>query len=53
MLVVADDRENGLVINAAADPAYVVEPIRTVSRLSGNTFDSGAEDGINVVVTKF
>jgi hypothetical protein len=52
-LVVADDQENGLVINAATDPAYVVETIGTVARLSGNTFDIGAEDGINVVVTKF
>jgi hypothetical protein len=52
-LVVADDQGNGLVINAAADPAFVVEMIGTVARLSGNTFDIGAEDGINVVVTKF
>ena len=52
-LVVADHQENGLVINAAADPAYVVEMIGTVTRLSGNTFDIGTEDGINVVVTKF
>lgn len=52
-LVIADDQENGLVINAAADPAFVVEMIGNVARLSGNTFDLGAEDGINVVVTKF
>jgi hypothetical protein len=52
-LAVADDQGNGVVINAAADPAYVVETIGTVARLSGNTFDIGAEDGINVVVTKF
>ncbi|EGV18099.1 hypothetical protein [Thiocapsa marina] len=52
-LVVDDGSGNGLVINAAADPAYVAETIGTVSRLSGNTFDLGQEDGINVVVTKF
>jgi len=27
--------------------------IGTVARLSGNTFDLGEEDGVNVVVTKF
>ena len=52
-LVVADGQGNGLVINAAAEPAYVAETIGTVARLSGNTFDLGPEDGINVVVTKF
>jgi hypothetical protein len=52
-LVIADDQGNGLVINAATDPAYVVETIGTVNRLSGNTFDLGPEDGINVVVTRF
>lgn len=52
-LVIADDRENGLVINAAADPAFVAEQIGTVNQVSGNTFDLGAEDGENVVVTKF
>lgn len=52
-LVVADGEGNGLVINAAADPAFVAELIGTVARLSGNTFDLGPEDGINVVVTKF
>ena len=52
-LVVADGQGNGLVINAAADPAFVVEMIGTVARLSGNTFDLGEEDGVNVVFTKF
>jgi hypothetical protein len=52
-LAVADGQGNGLVINAAADPAFVAETIGTVARLSGNTFDIGAEDGVNVVVTKF
>jgi len=52
-LVVADGQGNGLVVNAAADPAYVAETIGSVARLSGNTFDLGPEDGINVVVTKF
>lgn len=52
-LVIADGQGNGLVVNAAADPAYVAETIGNVTRLSGNTFDLGAEDGINVVVTDF
>jgi hypothetical protein len=51
-LVIADGQGNGLVINAATDPAFVAETIGSVSRLSGNTFDLGPEDGINVVVTK-
>ncbi len=52
-LVVADGQGNGLVINAATDPAFVVEMIGNVGRLTGNTFDLGPEDGINVVVTNF
>lgn len=51
-LVIADGQGNGLVINAAADPAFVVEMIGSVAQLSGNTFDLGPEDGVNVVVTK-
>ena len=51
-LVVADGQGNGLVINAAAAPAFVEEMIGTVVRLSGNTFDLGPEDGVNVVITK-
>jgi hypothetical protein len=30
-----------------------VEQIGTVAQVSGNTFDLGAEDGVNVVVTRF
>jgi len=52
-LVVADGQGNGLVINAAADPAFVVETIGSATQLSGNTYDLGPEDGINLVVTKF
>jgi hypothetical protein len=52
-LVVADGLGNGLVINAATDPAFVAETIGAVKQLSGNTFDLGPEDGANVVVTKF
>jgi hypothetical protein len=52
-LVIADGQGNGLVINAAADPAFVVETIGNASQLSGNTYDLGPEDGINLVVTKF
>jgi hypothetical protein len=51
--VVSDGQGNGLVINAAAEPAFVAETIGTVSQLSGNTYDLGPEDGINLVVTKF
>ena len=52
-LVVADGEGNGLVINAAVDPAYVTETIGTVAQLSGNTYHLGSEDGVNLVVTKF
>jgi hypothetical protein len=52
-LVVSDGEGNGLVINAAADPAFVAEQIGTVTQVSGNTFDLGAEDGVNLIVTKF
>lgn len=52
-LVIADSQGNGLVVNAAADPAYLAEMIGNVTRLNDNTFDLGAEDGINVVVTDF
>lgn len=52
-LVISDGEGNGLVINAAADPAFVVEQIGTVTQLSGNSFDLGAEDGVNLIVTKF
>jgi hypothetical protein len=52
-LVVSDGEGNGLVINAAADPAFIVEQIGTVLQVSGNTYDLGAEDGRNLIVTKF
>ena len=52
-LVISDGEGNGLVINAAADPAFVAEQIGTVTQVSGNTFDLGAEDGVNLIVTKF
>lgn len=51
-LVVSDGQGNGVVINAATVPAFVAEQIGTVKQLSGNTFDLGAEDGVNVVVLK-
>ena len=51
-LAVMDGAGNGLIINAAPDPAYVAETIGTVGRLNANTYDLGAEDGINVVVLK-
>ncbi len=51
-LVISDGSENGVIINAATDQAYVTETIGTVTRLNANTYDIGAEDGINVVVVK-
>jgi len=51
-LVVADGEGNGLVINAAAEPAFVVETIGNVQQLNGSTYDLGAEDGINLVIIK-
>ncbi|MFZ0255391.1 MAG: hypothetical protein WAN46_07050 [Gammaproteobacteria bacterium] len=51
-LAVMDDAGNGLIINATPDPAYVAETVGTVTRLNANTYDIGAEDGINVVVLK-
>lgn len=50
MLIISDGENNGLIINAAAEPAYVSETIGKVSKLSANTYDLGAEDGVNVVV---
>ncbi len=51
-LVISDGSGDGVVINAAADQAYVTETIGTVNRLNANTYDIGGEDGINVVVLK-
>jgi hypothetical protein len=51
-LVITDGAGNGLVINASAAKAYVAETVGTVTRLGANTYDLGAEDGINVVVLK-
>ena len=52
-LVITDGKENGLVINAAADPAFVVETIGTVIHVSDNTYDLGDQDGVHLVMTKF
>jgi hypothetical protein len=52
-LVIADGQGNGLVINAAADPAFVAEQLGSVVQVSGNTFDLGPVDGVDLVVTKF
>jgi len=51
-MVVSDGQGNGLVINAAADKAYVAETIGQVSQLSADSYDLGPEDGENVVVMK-
>jgi hypothetical protein len=51
-IVVSDGQGNGLVINAAADKAYVLDTIGQVTQLSGDSYDLGPEDGENVVVIK-
>ena len=51
-LVISDGAGNGLVVNASADIAYVAETVGTVTRLGANTYDLGAEDGVNVIVLK-
>lgn len=51
-IVVSDGQGNGLVINAAADKAYVTETIGQTTQLSAGTYDLGPEDGENVVVIK-
>jgi hypothetical protein len=51
-LVVADGAGNGLVINAAVEPAFVAQTIGNVKQLSGTTYDLGPEDGINLVILK-
>ncbi len=51
-VVVSDGQGNGLVINAAAEKAYVTETIGEATQISAGTYDLGAEDGENVVVIK-
>ncbi len=51
-LVVNDGIGNGLVIDAAADKAYVTETVGSVNKLADNTYDLGTKDDINVVVLK-
>lgn len=52
-LAVDDGQGNGLVVNAAAEPAIVAETIGTVTKVSDHAWDLGSEDGVNVVVTRF
>jgi hypothetical protein len=51
-IAISDGVGNGLVINASAAKSFVAETVGTVKQLSANTYDLGAEDGINVVVFK-
>jgi hypothetical protein len=51
-LVVSDGQGNGVVINAATEPTFVAKQIGSVKQLSGNTYDLGPEDGVNVVVLR-
>lgn len=49
-IAVSDATGNGLVINASADEATVAQVVGVVKQLSPNTYDLGAEDGVDVVV---
>ena len=51
-LAVSDGQGNGVVIDAGAAKAYVVETIGAVNRLNDSTYDLGPEDGVNLVVLK-
>jgi hypothetical protein len=53
-LVVDDGSGNGLVINAGSRTRLRRQRrSATVAKVGENTYDLGAEDGVNVVVTKF
>ena len=49
-LVISDGENNGLIITAASERAYVADTIGKVTRLNENTYDLGPQDGVNVVV---
>ncbi|MGH8606759.1 MAG: hypothetical protein ACREX9_04890, partial [Gammaproteobacteria bacterium] len=51
-VAISDGAGNAVVINASAERAQVIETVGTVKKLNDNTYDLGAEDGINVVVFK-
>ncbi|MGH8644325.1 MAG: hypothetical protein ACREX4_07665 [Gammaproteobacteria bacterium] len=51
-VTISDGAGNAVVINASAERAQVTETVGTVKKLNDNTYDLGAEDGINVVVFK-
>ncbi len=51
-LAISDGAGNAVVINASAERAQVTATVGTVKKLNDNTYDLGAEDGINVVVFK-
>lgn len=51
-MAISDGAGNAVVINASAERAQVTETVGTVKKLNDNTYDLGAEDGINVVVFK-
>ncbi|MGH8615380.1 MAG: hypothetical protein ACREYF_26010 [Gammaproteobacteria bacterium] len=51
-VAISDGAGNAVVINASAERAHVTETVGTVKKLNDNTYDLGAEDGINVVVFK-
>jgi len=51
-VAISDGAGNAVVINASAERAQVTETVGTVKKLNDNTYDLGAEDGINVVVFK-
>lgn len=51
-LFVSDGRGNGLVIDAHARPALVVESVGTVNPVEEGTYELGAEEGVNRLVLK-
>lgn len=50
VIVVSDGENNGLIIQAGTDPAFVADTVGTVTRLTNSTYDLGPKDGYNVVI---
>ncbi|MBF0471688.1 MAG: hypothetical protein HQL48_09985 [Gammaproteobacteria bacterium] len=51
-LTIHDEAGNGVVIDVASNPPFVSKTIGKVNQLSGNTYDIGEEDGIDLLVLK-
>ena len=52
-LTIVDSDGNGVVIDASSEKPYVTKTIGQVNQLDANTYDLGAEDGIDLLVIKF